>query len=98
MNNIIICFAGGTGGHFIGSICWNLLFKKKFSVLSDGSMHSFRSKYQKSNFLSGRLLDLSDRSFQQESDVINTIGNVDIVLGHFRNLKLLEEKIYGTVQ
>lgn len=55
-------------------------------------MHSFRSNYQKSNFLSGRSLDLSDRSFQQESDAINTMGNVDIVLGHFRNLKLLEEK------
>jgi hypothetical protein len=90
MQNLVLCFAGGTGGHFIANLCHTLLYQTSHKTLDNGSVHSLNSKI--SSYLSGRLLDNSIDSFIQEYNVINGMGEVDLALGHFRNLSLLQQQ------
>ena len=90
MQNLVLCFAGGTGGHFIANLCHTLLYQTSYKTLDNGSVHSLNSKI--SSYLSGRLLDNSIDSFIQEYHVINGMGEVDLALGHFRNLSLLQQQ------
>jgi hypothetical protein len=90
MQNLVLCFAGGTGGHFIANLCHTLLYQTSYKILDDGSVHSLNSKI--SSYLSGRLLDNSIDSLIQEYNVINSMGEVDLALGHFRNLSLLQQQ------
>lgn len=91
MNNLIICYPGGTGGHFITAICVFLLHKKPFDILLDGSVHSLKLPCQRKKFLNERILDLSPESYKQEYEVIQQFENFDIVLGHFRNLLAISQ-------
>lgn len=90
MQNLVICFAGGSGGHFIANLCHLLLYQTSYKILDNGSVHSLNSNI--SSYLSGRLLDNSINSFIQEYNVINTMGDVNLALGHFRNLNLLQQQ------
>jgi hypothetical protein len=87
--NVLICFPGGTGGHFIGALVKYLSTKQLFKVSENGDVHSFNC----SKFLEGILLDHSVESYSQEFDVINKLFNFDIAIGHFRNLAVLEKQI-----
>jgi hypothetical protein len=101
MNNIVICFPGGAGGHFITGICRYLLNTEKLKLSKSGDAHSAQSPTQSPLYLEGRLLDLSVNSYQQELELIDALGDVDIITTHFRNLLALVKQnkkvIYITV-
>lgn len=85
MHNLIICFPGGSGGHLVAGMCKYLLYKEKFAIKENGSVHDV----QCDKFLEGRPLDNSLESIVQEYVDINRLKNFDIALAHFRNLSLL---------
>ena len=90
MRNLIICFPGGAGGHFIAAVCTSLLYGKNITVDDNGSCHGL--DYSRiENALDGRILDRSEISRVQELNVIQSMHDFDISLGHFRYLDLLTE-------
>lgn len=91
LNNLVICFAGGTGGHFIAGICYTLLYNEPIQVSTDGSMHSLMRKFG-STYLSGKLLDTTLASYIQELHAIDNMPEFDIITGHFRNLVALQKQ------
>ena len=84
--NLVICFPGGAGGHFIASICSALLNDDSYGVLNNGSMHAFPNKDR-----SARPLDTSLDSLIQEYQYLNNLTDFEIMIGHFRNLVLLQQ-------
>ena len=91
MQNLVVCFAGGSGGFFVANLCQFLLYKKTSSVSFDGSYHETSLPSQKSSYLLGWPVDLSSDSFMYEYNTINNLPNLDIICSHFRNLALLQK-------
>lgn len=80
-------FSWGTGGHFIANVCSLLLFGKTFSnVNHDGSMHGIGTNVfiQHPKSLEGRSLDRSIESYRQELEVIESLKDFEIAIGHLR--------------
>ena len=92
MYNIVICFPGGGGGHFIASICKNLLYNHSIEFQRDGSAHSVLLTHQHQDFLSNRTLDISVDSYAKEYELIDSLQEFDIVIAHFRNIIALTQK------
>lgn len=88
MNNIIVCFAGGAGGHLVGVVIDFLLTGNRHVISSNGSYHNLKCL----KLLSGRLLDSSLSSNVQELVDIDRIPDFDLCLSHFRNLSALVQK------
>lgn len=87
----MVCFPGGAGGHFIANLCSLLLFGRIFSnVKPDGSMHGGGINFiQHPKSLEGRSLDRSIESYKQELEVIESLKDFEIAIGHFRYLNKL---------
>jgi hypothetical protein len=95
MQNLIICFPSGAGGHFIANLCCFLLHKKINKIDATGSYHNHSNNYISHvddiplDLIS---LDLTPYSYQQEYNLIQAVpAYPSIILGHLRNLKLLQE-------
>jgi ribose 5-phosphate isomerase RpiB len=88
LNNLIICFPGGSGGHLIANICANILYSTPISILKNGSVHSFRC----SKYLDNIKLDCSTESFLQELADIQRLPDFDLAIAHYRNIMSLREK------
>lgn len=85
MRNIIVCFPGGAGGHFVASVVNYLIHGKEFSIDQNGSMHSSTVM----RYLDGYLLDDSMESIVQELVDIGRLPNFDLAVSHFRNIPAL---------
>ena len=86
MNNLIICFPAGGGGHLVGAMCSFLLYGNKFQVKDNGSVHDFQCV----RYLDGVTLDYTAESVVQEYADISRLPDFDIALAHFRNLAQLQ--------
>lgn len=86
--NIIICFIGGSGGHFIASICEYLLYNLSYNPLNNGSYHNTKI----ARFIGGILpRDNSSESLAAEYEYILSLTKCPLSLGHVRNVALLRE-------
>jgi hypothetical protein len=90
LHNLVICFAAGTGGHFIASICYTLLYNQTIPLSDDGSMHEIIPAIG-DKYLSGIILDTTLSSYIQELHAIENMPEFDITTGHFRNLVALQK-------
>ena len=89
MQNLIICFPGGAGGHFIANLCCFLLHEKISKIDATGAYHASNNYISQVDDIS---LDLTPHSYQQEYNLIQAVpAHPGIILGHLRNLKLLQE-------
>jgi hypothetical protein len=89
MQNLIICFPGGAGGHFIANLCCFLLHEKISKIDATGAYHNSINYISQVDDIP---LDLTPCSYQQEYNLIQALpAHPSIILGHLRNLKLLQE-------
>ena len=87
--DLIVCFIGGSGGHFIASLCQFLLYGIKNSPGNDGSLHHIRKTFVFHHGILPR--DNTIDSWIKEHDMITKLSKSPLAIGHFRNLSLLQE-------
>lgn len=88
---IAVCFAGGTGGHFVFQIINSILFDSEIRIRSNGSCHMIHH-LPDSLFVTDQYpIDKSENSFLQEQQYLQTITQ-NRVLGHIRQLNYLPHK------
>jgi hypothetical protein len=94
LENTAICFAGGTGGHFVLQVFSNISYNTEIIINKDGSCHD-RQHISNCVFVSDYYpLDDSLYSTNKEIEFLNSaaLGPCDILVGHMRNLLLLQKK------
>jgi len=87
-SSIIICFIGGSGGHFIAAIVEFLLYGKHQLPQDTGSYHKLSVAKQ----YPGCPLPMTNtpESFAAEYEEIKKLPDYPIIIGHYRNLALLQ--------
>jgi hypothetical protein len=88
--NIVICFIGGSGGHFVAAIVEFLLYGHHQVPRDTGSYHNLAVSKQ----YPGCPLPIvnTPESFTAEYEEIQNLPDYPIILGHFRNLALLQSQ------
>ena len=81
---IVVCFPGGSGGHYIGFLIQHLLTQTCCDALSQVNFHSLFTGNR--SFLNFSFLDHTGHSQEEELVYIRQISaNDSLVIGHFRN-------------
>jgi hypothetical protein len=82
---IVVCFPGGSGGHFLGFVIRALLDQKLTTTTGQSNFHQLCQFDQ--SFLNFSLLDNQQHSHEEELCNINQINSWSkLVIGHFRNV------------
>ena len=84
-----ICFAGGTGGHFVLHVCSHILQNTDIIINRNGSCHQ-RCHIKNTLFVADQYaLDL--HGLTQEKVYLQSLSHYDFILGHMRDLNTLSK-------
>lgn len=91
-NNVVIAFAGGTGGHFVLQVCSHILYNTDILIEPDGSCHN-KAHVSDCVFVADMYpIDTSSFSLSAEDEYISSLDDHAFVIGHMRNIKALSTK------
>jgi hypothetical protein len=88
-NKVMICYCGGSGGHFIAALCEYLLFHNKLEPTPEGSYHVLQyARHLSSSQLLPQIL--TAESIARESQFIENLSDYPLNVSILRNVALLE--------
>ena len=88
---VVICFPGGSGGHYVGYLIHHLLTQTACEILPQFNFHQISTNRR--SFLNFSFLDHSGHSQEEELAYIQQISPGDqLVIGHFRNASAIYQR------